>query len=84
MGGISSVGIATRYGLDGPEIESRWRRDFPHQARPALGPAEPPLQWVSVLSRGKVAEVWGWQPTPSSFEVKERVELYVYSTSEPS
>jgi hypothetical protein len=26
----SSVGIATGYGLDGPEIESRWRRDFPH------------------------------------------------------
>jgi hypothetical protein len=26
----SSVGIATRYGLDGPGIESRLRRDFPH------------------------------------------------------
>jgi len=25
----SSVGIATGYGLDGPGIESRWRRDFP-------------------------------------------------------
>jgi hypothetical protein len=25
----SSVGIATDYGLDGPGIESRWRRDFP-------------------------------------------------------
>ena len=24
-----AVAIATRYGLDGPEIESRWRRDFP-------------------------------------------------------
>jgi transposase-like protein len=24
----SVVGIATRYGLDGPEITSRWRRDF--------------------------------------------------------
>ena len=23
----SSVGIATRYGLDGPGIEFRWRRD---------------------------------------------------------
>ena len=28
----SSVGIATGYGLDGPEIESRWGRDFPHQS----------------------------------------------------
>jgi hypothetical protein len=25
----SSVGIATGHGLDGPEIESRWGRDFP-------------------------------------------------------
>jgi hypothetical protein len=32
----SSVGIATAYGLDGPEIESRWGRDFPHLSRPAL------------------------------------------------
>jgi hypothetical protein len=26
----SVVGIATSYGLDGPGIESRWGRDFPH------------------------------------------------------
>ena len=34
----SSVGIATGYGLDGPEIESRWGRDFLHLSRLALGP----------------------------------------------
>jgi len=34
----SLVGIATGYGLDDPGIESRWRRDFPHLSRPALGP----------------------------------------------
>jgi hypothetical protein len=33
----SSVGIATGYGLDGPGIESRWGRDFPHLSSPALG-----------------------------------------------
>jgi hypothetical protein len=38
----SSVGIATGYGLDGPGIESRWERDFPHLSRPALGPTQPP------------------------------------------
>ena len=43
----SSVGIATRYGLDGPGIESRWGRDFPHPSRPALGPTQPPIQWIS-------------------------------------
>ena len=34
----SSVGIATRYGMDAPGIESRWGRDFPHPSRPVLGP----------------------------------------------
>ena len=37
VGRDSSVGIATRYGLDGPGIESRWGRDFPHPSRPVLG-----------------------------------------------
>jgi hypothetical protein len=42
----SAVGIATRYGLDGLGIESRWGRDFPLPARPALRPTQPPIQWV--------------------------------------
>jgi len=49
----SAVGIATRYGQDGPWIESRWRRDFPHPSRPALGPTQPPIQWVTGLSQGQ-------------------------------
>ena len=31
VGRVSSVGIASRYVLDGPGIESRWRREFLHQ-----------------------------------------------------
>jgi len=34
----SVFGIATGYELDGPGIESRWRRDFLHLSTPALGP----------------------------------------------
>ena len=46
VGRDSSVGIATSYGLDGPGIESRWGRDFPRRSGPALGPTQPPIQWV--------------------------------------
>ena len=47
----SAEGIATGYGLDGPGIESRWRRDFPHLSRPALGSTQHPVQWVPGLFR---------------------------------
>jgi hypothetical protein len=45
------IGIATRYGLDGPGIDSRLGQDFPHPSRPALGPTQPPIRWVPGLSR---------------------------------
>jgi hypothetical protein len=61
----SSVGVATGYGLDGPGIESRWRRDFSHASRPALGPTQPPVRWVpGVKQPGRGAD----HPPPSSAE----------------
>ena len=53
----SSVGIATRYGLDRPGIECRLERDFPHLSRPAVIPIQPPIQWVPGTG------TWHWPPT---------------------
>ena len=81
----TSVGIATRYGLYGPGIESRWRRDFPHPSTLALGPTQPPIQWVAGLFRGVKRPGRGVNlPLPSSADVEERVELYFYFPSGPT
>ena len=45
-------GIATPYGLEGPGIKFRCGRDFPHPPKYAVGPTQPPLEWLRNLSRG--------------------------------
>ena len=77
----SAVGIATGYVLDGPDIESRCGRDFPHTSRSALGLTQPLIQWVLGFSRSKAAGSWGWPGTTSSAEVEGRVEVYICSPS---
>jgi hypothetical protein len=86
MGRDSSVGIATRYELNGQQIESLWGRYFPHPSTPALGLTQPPIQWVpGLFSRGVKRPGRGANhPHPSSAEVKERAQLYLCSTSGPS
>jgi len=62
----SVVGITTGYGLDGPGIESRWGRDFPHLSKPALGPSQPPVQWVPGFPVGKERPGRDADPSPPS------------------
>jgi hypothetical protein len=86
IGGPGSIdGITTGYGLHGPEIEFRWGQDFPHLFRPALGPNQPPVQWVSGLAPGgKERPGRDPDPSPTSSAVgHERVELYLYSLYGP-
>jgi len=85
VGRDSSVGIVTCHGLDGPGIESRWGARFstPVQAGPGAYPTSytmgtGSLQGVKRPGRGVD------HPPPSGAEVKERVQLYLYSLSGPS
>ena len=85
MGQDSSVVIVTRYGLDGPGIESRWEAIF--SAHVQTGPGAHPASYTmgtgslpGVKRSGRGVE---HQP-PYSTEVKERVEPYLFSTSGPS
>jgi hypothetical protein len=48
----SSVGIATRYGLEGPGIESRWVKIFRTRPDRPWDPPNHPTQWVPGLSQG--------------------------------
>ena len=86
VGRDSAVGIATRYGLDGPGIESRWGGlDFPHPSRtdPGAHTASYTVgtgSFPGVKRPGRGVD----HPPQSGAEVKERVELYLYSTSGPS
>jgi hypothetical protein len=71
----SSVSIATGYELAGRGIEYRWGRDFLHSS--------------SLLYNGYRVSFLGVKrperdvdhPTPSRSEVKERLELYLYTPS---
>jgi hypothetical protein len=46
VGRLSAVSIATRYGLDGPGITSRW---VATPFRPALAPTQTPVQFAAGL-----------------------------------
>jgi len=81
VGRVSSVGIATRYGLDGPGIESWWGARF--STRVQTGPGGYLASYK--MDTGSFPGIkrpgrGGDNPPPSSAEVKERVELYISTT----
>ena len=59
----SSVGIVTDYGLDGPGSNPGGDEIF-RLSRPALGPTQPPVQWVPSLPGGRGGREVGLTPHP--------------------
>ena len=85
MGHDSSVRIATRYGLDGPGIESQWGARFSAPVQTDLGvhPASCTMGTGS-FSGVKRPGLGVNHPPSTSAEVKKRVELYLCSPFGPS
>jgi len=65
----SSVGIATGYGLDGPGIESQWRRVSPHLSRRPWGPPSLLYNGYRVFPGGKERPGRDADPSPPSSAV---------------
>jgi len=83
--GCSWAGIAQslRAGRSGDRIPVEARFSATVQTGPGAHPASCKMGTGS-FPGVKRSGVWRWPPTPSSAGVKERVELYLYSTSGPS
>jgi len=80
--------MVTRVGFYGPGIESQGGGGKIFRTRPERpwGPPSHLNNGSRVFSGegGIAGRPWRWPPTPSSAEVKEKVELYLYSKSGPS
>jgi hypothetical protein len=72
------ISLVYGYGLEGPGIESRWGENLGILSVRPWGPHNRPDNVYRVFPEGKAAGVWRFQPTSSSAEIKERVELYLY------
>ena len=81
----SSVGTATRYGLNSPGIESLWGGEIFRSRSESLWGPTTLLNNGPGLFPGVKRPVCGVDhPAASRVEVKDRVELYLSSPSAPS
>ena len=78
----SSVGIATRYGLEGQGIESRSGQDFPHTSRPAQG-AHPASCTMGTGSFPGIKSGRGVTLTPHPLLVPLGMKEYSYTSTPP-
>jgi hypothetical protein len=76
----SVVGIATAYELDGPGIDSRWGEIFRTCPDRPWDPPNLLYKGYRIFPGGKLRAGRDADPSPpSSAEVKNRVDLYLYS-----
>ena len=88
-GPVISVGIATGYGLDGPGIEFRWGRDFPHMFQTGSGAQPTPCAMGTgsfpgvksgravTLTLHPLLVPWSWKGRATN------IQLYLYSPYGP-
>ena len=84
-GQLSRYSDSLRAGQSRDRIPVGGRKRFSSPVQ--TGPVAHPVSYTmgtGSLSGGKAAVAWRWPPTPSSAEVKERVQIYLYSPSGPS
>jgi hypothetical protein len=83
-GKLSRYSDSLRTGRSGDRI--RWEARFPAPVQTGPRPIQPSILWVPGFFPGvkRTGRGVDHPPTSSSAEVKERVEIYLYSSSGPS
>ena len=81
VGQDNVVSIVIRYRLEGLGIKTRWVQDFCTSLDQPWGPPSLLYNGYQVLPGHKQPGRGVYHPSPSSAEVKERAQIYLYSAS---